>query len=38
LGWLILFNALFNIYPGLHLRQVRARLESLMSRGQLKKL
>ena len=33
LGWLILFNALFNVYPGLHLRQVRARLEPLMVRG-----
>jgi hypothetical protein len=32
LVWLILFNALFNIYPGLHLRKVRARLEPLMVR------
>ena len=32
LVWLILFNALFNIYPGLHLRKVRARLEPLMIR------
>jgi len=32
LVWLILFNALFNIYPGLHLRKVRARLEPLMMR------
>ena len=32
LGWLILFNMFFNVYPGLHLRQVRARLEPLMVR------
>ena len=32
LGWLFLFNALINIYPSLHLRQVRGRLEPLMQR------
>jgi hypothetical protein len=32
LVWLILFDVLFNIYPGLHLRKVRARLEPLMVR------
>jgi len=32
LGWLILFNVLFNVYPDLHLRRVRAQLESVMVR------
>jgi hypothetical protein len=34
-GWLLLFNAIFNVYPVLHLRQVRARLEFLMQRCRL---
>jgi hypothetical protein len=29
-GWLLLFNAIFNIYPCLHLRRVRARLEQVL--------
>lgn len=29
LFWLMLFNALFHVYPGLHLRSVRGRIESI---------
>jgi hypothetical protein len=32
LGWFLLFHAFFNIYPGLHLRHIRARIETVIRR------
>lgn len=37
IGWLFLFNTLVNVYPGLHLRQARARLEPLLRRHEKRK-